>query len=729
MRATSRSIVAGVLCALAACKVHAHLGQLSAGVEVDVDGASGGWAAMDEVPACGGELRLVTPVPAEPDVLDGRYAIGFPLRHTDVHARVAGIMSVTTVEQVFDNPYDHPIDAVYVFPLDADAAVSGYQIVIGDRTIAGEIQQRDQARRTYEHARSRGYTTALVEQDQPNVFSQRVANIAPHETVRVRLEYTALLDYADGHYDLVVPLVVGPRYLPAGAHGDRAIASHREGGPRRLDATSIPYAPATRAGGTVSFTADIDAGVPVTGVVSPSHSIDVVDVAPTRTRVTLHRADELPNRDLIVRFGVAGPRTTVGVVAHRAGGDGYFALEIQPKATYRPGDVTPREAVILIDTSGSMDGGPLGQAKAIADRIIDGLADRDSFDVMAFASGVDAMADLPVAGDLAGRARGHAFVASLQAGGGTELGRGMLASLTTDPGADRIRAVYLITDGFIGNDDQILNAARGALGANRIFTVGVGSAPNRSLLDRLARLGRGFATYVTPAEDPADAAGPLVARSGDPYLTDVSIDWGGLAVTDLTPQVIPDVFAGQPLIVSGRFERPGAGTVRVRATSAGRRVEIPVAVTLPDHNDLPPVAALWARRRIDALLAESPGDVTRDVERAVTDLGLRFHLVTRFTSFVAVDRTRVVAPGGAVQVVEQPALAPAGVNLDMAVGPDPDPAPVASSSGGGGHHSWGGGGGGGGDFWGGGGDADPITILLALALIPLAWQLRRLRDA
>ena len=723
MHVTIRSIAVGAVCALSACQLHARVGGLSADVEVGVDA----YAGMDEAPACGGELRLAEPVWEEGDDPNGRDVIGFPLRHTDVHARVAGGMTVTTVEQVFDNPFDHPIEAVYVFPLDDEAAVSGYQIAIGDRTIEGEIEQREQARRTYETARARGHTAALVEQDQPNVFSQRIANIAPHETVRVRIEYTSLLDYADGHYQLVVPLVVGPRYLPAGAHGDHAIASHRVGGPRRGDATSIPYAPATLAGSTVSFTADIDAGVPLTGIASSTHAIDVAAVSPTRSRVTLRRADELPNRDLVVRIGVAGARDSVGVLTHRVGDDGYFVLEIHPKAEYRPGDLTSREAVVLIDTSGSMDGAPLGQAKQVADRVIDGLGDRDTFDVLAFSSGVDAMSELPVAGDAVGKARGHAFVASLEAGGGTELGRGMLASLATDPGADRIRTVYLITDGFIGNDDQILGAAKGALGGNRIFTVGVGSAPNRSLLDRLARIGRGFSSYVGPTDSAADVAAPLVARSARPYLTDVTIDWGGLAVTDVTPGVVPDVYAGRPLIVAGRYVRPGAATVTVRAKTAGRWISIPVAVTLMSHNDLPPVASLWARRRIDELTEDAPDRGAVDAEAAITALGLRFHLVTRFTSFVAVDRTRVVAPGGAAHVVEQPALAPAGVNLDMAVAPAPAPAP---SSGGGSHWHWGGGGGGGGGGgWGGGGDADPITILLALALVPLAWRLRRLRDA
>jgi Ca-activated chloride channel family protein len=654
--------------------------------------------------------------------------IAFPLKHTAVHARVAGMMGLYTVEQVFENPFDQPIEAVYVFPLGDKAAVSSYAITIGERTIAGEIQTRAKARQTYEEARTAGHTAALVEQEKNNVFSQRIANIAPRETIRVRFEYTELLDYADGRYQLVVPLVVGPRYLPADRPGRRPVGSRRAGAPARPGETSIPYVDATVAGSAVSFTAEIDGAVPIAGVESPSHGVRVEAQSPSRTRVTLERADEVPNRDLVLRFRTASDRTMVGVLTHRSGHDGYFALMVQPKGNYRTGDIRPREVVLLIDRSGSMDGVPLDQARNLASTLIATLGARDTFNVIAFADGTEKMAERSIPGDAAGKARGAAFVAGIQTGGGTELDRGLLASLASDPGADRVRVVYVLSDGYVGNDDVILDTARARLGHNRIFPVGIGSAPNRALLNQLAEVGRGYASYLNLTESPKEVGEELVLRSAYPYLTDIEIDWKGLAVDELTPSRVPDVYAGMPLVVTGRYRAPGAATVQVSATAAGRRVTIPLQVTLPAASDQPPVASLWARRRIDALMGAAGSEgIPDDVEREVTEIGLGFHLVTEFTSFVAVDRTRVVQAGGAARVVEQPAAIPAGVNLETAVGPAPQAAASPGySSGGSGDssdHRWGGGGG------GGGGDADPLTILLALALIPLSLGLRRLRRA
>lgn len=692
------------------------------GVDVDIT-VDGNFAAMDEVPVGGGELRLVTPKPATDPNGGAVRAIAFPLRHTDVATKVAGMEAQYTVTQTFENPYDQPIDAVYVFPLGADAAVTNYAIVIGERTIAGEIKKKEEARKTYEEARTSGHTAALLEQEKHNIFQQRIANIAPHELIQVRMQYIELLGYADGQYELAFPLVVGPRYLPAENVGATPVGSHRAGETGRAGVTSIPYAEANVAGSTVSFTAEIDAGVPVLGVTSPSHQLAVDTVSPTRRKITLASMAEVPNRDLIVRYKTASEQTMVGVLAHRTADRGYFTLVVQPKAAYKTGDITPRELMIVVDTSGSMSGPPIAQAQALATALVDSLRPDDTFNVMAFSGGTNAMAAEPIAGDPAGKERGKHFIASLQSGGGTEMGPAMAKALSTTPGNDRVRLVYFMTDGFVGNDDMIVSAARGNLGTNRIFSIGIGSAPNRALLDQIAQVGRGFASYLNLGESAPALGETLVRKTAFPYMTNVKVDWNGLAVDDITPKAIPDVYAGMPLVVSGSYTKPGHAVVSVSAFVAGRPVKIPVDVTLPDKLDDEPVAALWARKRIDEIEFLAGDDRNARVISSITDLGLAFHMVTQYTSFVAVDRTRVVQPGGATKIVEQPALVPAGVNLDSAVG-EPAPTYTASSYTPSGGHSSGGSWGGGG---GGGGDVDLLTLFLALALIPLALTLRRLR--
>ncbi|MBA3395677.1 MAG: VWA domain-containing protein [Deltaproteobacteria bacterium] len=735
------AVVPAVLAACGSVARDAGGGEtMHADVHVSIE-VTESYAAMDEIPVGGGELRFVAPRPMRDPAgaRDGAskrtlasgemQAIAFPLRHTDVRTKVSGMSAIYTIEQTFENPYDEPIDAVYVFPLGDEAAVTEYAIVIGERTVAGVIKKKAEARATYEEARASGHTAALLEQEKRNVFKQRIANIAPRETIKVRFEYVELLDYDEGQYEIAFPFVVGPRYLPAEALGKSPVGAHHAGTVGRGGVTSIPYASPTVAGSTISFTADVDAGVPVLGVSSPSHQLRVTNPSPTRRHIELAGEGELPNRDLVVRYRTAADTTMVGVLAHRTDDRGYFTLVVQPKATYRTGDITPREVMIVIDTSGSMNGQPIAQAKALASALVDSLGPQDTFDIIGFAGSIDAMSEQPVYGTPANKAAGQAFLEGLHAGGGTEMGTAIAAALATDPGVDRVRMVYFLTDGYVGNDDVIVSAARTDLGHNRIYTVGVGSAPNRSLLNQLAVAGRGFPSYLNLGENAQELGTSLVRRTAYPYLTDIKIEWNGLAVGGVTPAAIPDVYAGMPLVVSGIYTQPGQARITVSATTAGRRISIPVTVTLPDRVDAEPVAALWARKRIDELLETAGETVSSSVVSQVTELGLAFHMVTAYTSFVAVDRTRVVQPGGASKLVEQPALMPAGVNGDTAIGPAEDAPPTytasrrssPSSSRRSSSSDYGGGG------WGGGGDVDLLTLLLALALLPLAWTLRRMR--
>ena len=672
--------------------------------------SNGAYAAMDEIPVTGGELRLVEPRWEEDRGGVQREVIGFPLQHTAVEARVVGAMGVYQIEQVFENPFDVAIEAVYVFPLGDDAAVSGYQMVIGERIIDGEIRTRAEARTLYNEAKAAGHTAALVEQDRPNVFAQRIANIAPRETIRVRITYVELIDHADGAYQLAVPLVVAPRYRSASAGAPREPAS---------------YVEPTVAGSTVSFVADLDGGFPITDLESPSHDIEVEDLSGTRVRVSLAHRDEVPNRDIVLRYRLSGARTMVGLSAHRTGDEGYFVLTVQPKDSYRTGDIVAREVVLVIDRSGSMDGVPLAQAKALATAVIDTLTERDTLNVLAFSSNVVAMSEAPVAGDDDGKRLGRDFVDGLASGGGTELEQGLLGALAEAPGGGRTRIVYLFSDGLIGDDELVISAARDMLGHNRIFPVGIGSAPNRYLIDRLAEVGRGFSSYLGLTEPAEGLAPQLVRRSAYPYLTDVSIDWGELEVTDITPARIPDVYAGLPVIVSGRYRTPGRGQISVAAnTAGGQRTVIRLDVDLPAEVDAEPVAALWARRQIEGLLRGAGAHRVRDVEEEVTALALRFHLVTEFTSFVAVERARVVGAPGVARTVDQPAVIPEGMTPAPATAApapaDPEPAYRSYDSGdsGGG---WSGG-------WSSGGDEDPAPIgrmIWLLTVLPVLWMVLR----
>ena len=623
------------------------------------------YATLDEAPAGGGELRLVTPrsvpAPAGVPAVDGQ-AIGFPLQHTDVQIAVHGVMAEVIVEQTFTNPYAEALDAVYVFPLGPDAAVHGYEFVIGERLIEGQIAEREDARRQFEEARDAGHAAGLLQQEKPNVFTQEVANLPPGEDVVVRLRYVELVDYVDAEFELVFPMVVGPRFLPSHTSDPRPIAGVPAGRAGPPGATSVSYLPpGMRSGHDIDVAIQIDVGVPLVGFDSLTHLLVDGGVRGTAQRLSLDPGDRLPNKDLVLRWTAAGERTTVGTLSHRVDEDGFVSVVIQPKAEYSQNDVAPREVILLIDASGSMSGGPMHRAKDVARGILSTLRPGDTVNVLAFSDSVRPWRDGTTDATTDNVSRAMAFVDSLSGGGSTQLLAGLTEALSGSPRDERVRVVYLLSDGEVGNDDEILATLSGDLGGLRVYPVGIGAAPNRYLFERTAERARGFASYVTLDESADEAVAALVERSTRPYLCDLELDWAGLGVTDVVPSALPDVQAGQPLVISGRYRQPGQGTAILRGRLAGRVVELPIELELPEERDQAGVAYLWARRRIHEIKSEHLGQPDGAAQRDITDLGMQFGLVTDYTSFVAVDRERTIDRTGARRV-EQPVEVPEGMD-------------------------------------------------------------------
>lgn len=662
------------------------------------------YAALDEAPAEGGELRVATPGQYTDD--EGRTLIAFPLTHTRVDAEVQGPMIQVQVEQTFENPFPDPIEAVYVFPMSPDAAVNAYEIVIGERTIIGHIAEADVAEQIYEDAKAAGHTTGLLKQTKPNVFVQSIANIAPGETIVVRFRYVELLQYEHGRgFRFVYPMTLTPRFLPEGTTDPHPVSG---GGGARAD-THVEYVGPGESGTVVELHVGLDAGVPVHNLSSPSHAITHT-LMDTWGEVTLADGAAIPNSDFILDIDSAGEQTVVGVLAHRdEEHGGFFTLVVQPKLEYVEGDITPREVTLLIDVSGSMGGEPLARAKFFAEELLASVSERDTLNIITFASSTEQLSPSPVAGTAANVQLGLDFVSGLTAGGGTYMNSGIQAALGHAPAGETIRMVYLLTDGGVGNDDEILAAVRTPEGENRIFPVGISAAPNRYLLDRLADEGRGFASYVNLIEDPTLVATALVRRTLWPYLTDISIDWGGLPIDQVTPEVLPDVYAGLPLVVAGRYEYGGSGRIVVNGRRAGQPFSLPLQLELPDYEPREPVAYLWAGRRIRELLAKQYGGEVPEIVAEVTKLGLEFSLVTPYTSFVAVDDGRVV--DGELQTVTQPSETPSGYGGSSA----------GSSDSGSGYAGYG-------SAWGGddkAGDMDILTLLVLGGLLALALRRRR----
>ncbi|MBK6427456.1 MAG: VWA domain-containing protein [Blastocatellia bacterium] len=452
-----------------------------------------------------------------------------PLEHTDVDVDVAGFVARVTVTQRFLNPFDETIEAVYLFPLSADAAVDRMTMKIGDRTIAGRIALRDEARATYETARAEGRAASLLEQERPNVFTQSVANIPPGARIDVTISYIETLDYEDGRVEFVFPMVVGKRYvLAAAGKADESMS--------RLSTTTVKSD--TRAGHDVSIDVRIDAGVPVSAVASRLHAIETTPRSGHSAVVHLGARDEIPNRDFVLSWDVAGRKLEDAVLAHRDARGGFVTLILQPPDRVAEADLTPKEVVFVVDTSGSMSGLPMEKSKEVVRYAIDRLNPDDTFNVITFSGSTRILFPEPVPANVVNRAVAMQLLSGTQGGGGTEMMSAIRAALDPSDAEHHVRIVCFLTDGYVGNDLEILSEIRKHANA-RIFAIGVGNSVNRFLLDQMAAEGRGEVAYAMLTDDGEQVAKTFFERVRNPLLTDVTIDWNGLPVTDVLPERIP----------------------------------------------------------------------------------------------------------------------------------------------------------------------------------------------
>jgi Ca-activated chloride channel family protein len=596
---------------------------------------------------------------------DGDKIVDVPLEHTQVTIHATGHLATVEVEQIFKNPYDKKIEAIYLFPLPTGAAVDGMELEVGGRVIQGEIEKRAEAKATYERARSDGLVAALLTQERPNLFTQHVANLEPGARVKVRLSYLEPLVYQDGGYEIVYPMVAPPRYMPK--------ASAQAGEAKDVQPSVLPEGqrPAT----DIGLTVEIDAGVPLRGVSSPSHKIvtDADQAAPSRATVNLAKGDTIPNKDFILRYDVAGDKPGFAVLAHKEkegqGAQGAFFLTMVPPKDVAPADVTPRELVFVIDTSSSMRGAPLAKGKELVKKMIGDLGPQDTFQIVRFADAASALGEKPLANKPNNVKWAGEWLEELQAEGGTEMTEGIAAALDFPHDPARLRLVVFITDGYVGNEDEILKTVHDKLGASRLYSFGVGTAVNRYLLEEMASFGRGDVQVVRPDEDTQQAVAKLHDRLSRPVLTDVRFEWQGLDVSDVTPAAAPDLFAGATITLAGHYAKGGMGVLVVHGMAAGREVTFRVPVSLPDKAIQPQVATVWARARIAELTRLEIRGATEATTNEIVGLALAYHLMTRYTAFVVVDRSRATI-GGPAQPVAVPVAVPEGLAYSGGYGGD-----------------------------------------------------------
>lgn len=606
---------------------------------------------------------------------NGERVVEFPLTHTRVYAQVSGNVARVEVTQLYRNPTDRRLEAIYAFPLPPNAAVTDMAFRIGTRVVTSEVKRREEAKRTYEEARKEGKTAALTEQERPNLFTQSVANIPPGETVAVLLRYVHEVPFDDGRYLFHFPTTIGPRYLPGTPTG-------RQGTGWSPDTDQVPdgsrvtppvLPPGERPAADVDVMVRLVPGAAFADLASKSHRVVSGLDGDGARLVALAEDDRRPDKDLVLSWRPAAPEPEAHALLQRERGDDWLMLFVQPPASVEAAQVRPRELVFLLDKSGSMSGQPIETAKAVILRSLRALGPDDTFQIVAFDGGAVAMTERPVAPTPASLAAAETWLASLSGGGGTEMLAGVLAALSPPADPRRLRMVVFCTDGFIGNEEAIVRAVERSRGQARVFGFGIGSSVNRYLIEGVSRAGRGAAEFVGVREPPGEAVTRLFKRLDRPVLTDLVLRFEGGEVRDLEPERLPDLFAGQPLVVVGRSgpRPPRAVLLSGKLGGAPWERRLPLAPRpAASAPEAPVVGTLWARRRIDGLTDATPRGVDpRAAVEEVVQLGMRFKLVTAYTSFVAVERELLVDPGLPLQQMVVPSELPHGVSYQGIFGP------------------------------------------------------------
>jgi len=597
-----------------------------------------------------------------------------PLLSTDVVIRVSGLVARAQVKQTFHNPSEDWYEGVYVFPLPENSAVDHLRMRIGSRLVEGVIRERGEAKKSYEQAKESGRRAALLEQERPDIFTSSVANIGPREDVVVEIEYQQTLRYDSGRFSLRFPMVVGPRYIPGAPLAESKGTGWSPDTVRVSDASRITppvIHPSNGRVNPVSIRVELDAGVPIADVDSPYHNISLRSGDSRREVVELESGTVPANRDFELNWtpsAESAPRAAW--FTERRGDKTFGLLMILPPNVRAGGKRIPREAIYVIDTSGSMHGTSIKQAREALGLAIDGLAPEDRFNIIEFNSYAKALFEDARPATRENRAEARGWVRGLRAQGGTEMALALDLALNGGESGGRIRQVVFLTDGQVGNEDELFRLIRAKLGDSRLFTVGIGSAPNSHFMTKAAEIGRGTFTYIGKVEEVREKMSGLFAKLESPVLKGVKIDWPEGAAAEAWPARIPDLYAGEPVMVSAALDK-AAGAARVSGLRGDAPWRQDLLLDQPAQGS--GIGVLWARDKIGALMdAAREGASAEETRAKVIELALTHHLVTKYTSLIAIDRAPARLPDLDLKVAALPTHLPEGQSYEAIFGTQAD---------------------------------------------------------
>lgn len=581
---------------------------------------------------------------------------------TDVEISVSGLTARVKVKQKFENNHDQWMEGQYLFPLPDKAAVDHLAMKIGDRVIIGEIKEKQQAKKIYEKAKLTGKKASLVEQNRPNIFTNSVANIAPYETIEVTIEYQqdVIYDRKEG-FSIRYPMTITPRYSPfnptvvltesfSSANNIKSAHSDFFSNNNILSVLSSTDVDSPLQQNTAFVSVSLDSGVTLQKIESPSHTIINNQLSERKYAINLKHQTVPADRDFILKWKpIASVEPRASIFSERKAGENYLSLMLMPPSISKePTNKISREIIFIIDTSGSMGGESMRQAKKALSYGLSTLSPDDYFNIIQFNSSSEKLFKASRSVNASNLQTGNNYVKSLSANGGTEMFSAIEMALDMPSedieklAATPLRQIVFLTDGAVSNEAQLFQLIDNRLDDSRLYTVGIGSAPNEFFMKKAARFGRGTFTFIADIQQSREKIQSLFDKISAPQLTHISIVWPPHTEVESWPQKIPDLYDGQPLWIKAKINRR-AGDInisgRLGSTFWQGNMSLDKAVSRV-NKQRSGIAGLWAREKIASIINSAyHGQVNDEQKRQIIDTAIEHHLVSRFTSLVAVDKT------------------------------------------------------------------------------------------
>lgn len=581
-----------------------------------------------------------------------------PLKMTDVKVNISGVIAQVTVKQQYKNTGTRPINGKYIFPASTRASVHSMRMIIGDEIIEAKIKERETAQNEYNQAKKEGKTASLLKQQRPNVFSMSLSNIMPGDTIDIELGYTELLVPTDMTYEFVYPTVTGPRY--SGIPESEAFENNRW--------IKNPYLKEDKKSETVfNIEASISTGIPIQEVICTTHDTETVFETESNAKIILKETEESGNnRDYILKYRLSGQKVQSGVILSKGEEENFFLLMIEPPQTVEKEDIPPREYIFVVDVSGSMHGFPLDTAKNLLNDLIGGLKEADIFNVVLFAGTSSTFSEYSLPANILNIENAVRFIEQARGSGGTELLSALKHGFSIPKEENTSRTILVITDGYIEAEKDVFKFISDNLNNTNVFSFGIGSSVNRYLIEGIAKSGVGEPFIVTSPSEAKATAVKFKEYVSSPILTGISVKFINFDAYDVEPAAIPDLFAQRPVIVFGKWRGESDGFIEVKGRTGKEAYSKKFRMVKNKSSDTNgELKYLWARKRISRL-SDFNTEEDQDIKSEITSLGLKYNLLTKYTSFIAVHDV-IRNTEGQANDIKQPLPLPKGVS-NLAVG-------------------------------------------------------------